>query len=119
MKRSIWWILVGLLGLAVTASSVEGAGKKTWNNPANEQKYKQALRQQQKAYQNEAKAWKNHDRELKRTEDDVRRVRNEAMKGAAKGSLAGPGGAAAGAAWGGAKGAAKSVYYRAKDKKKR
>jgi hypothetical protein len=87
--------------------NISYAGRQ-WNNPENERRYKNALRQSAQAHQNAATAWGNYDRELGRAQKDVRRVRDEAIKGAIKG---GP----AGAAWGAAKGSAKGIYQRGRD----
>lgn len=105
-QRVVLGITVLVL-LSLIASNVAYAGRK-WNNPQNEVRYKESLRQQSDAYRNEAKAWQNYDRELGRAQEDVRRVRNDAMKGAVNGG--GPG-----AAWGAASGAAKGIYERGRD----
>lgn len=81
---------------------------KVWKNPENKQRYTNALRQASEAKLNEGKAWANYANECNKAQEDVRRVRNEAIKGAVKG---GP----AGAAYGAAKGAAQGTYNRGKE----
>jgi hypothetical protein len=104
-------IVSAVLATAVMAiplyANISYAGRQ-WNNPENEKRYKNALRQSAQTHQNAATAWGNYDRELGRAQKDVRRVRDEAIKGAIKG---GPGGAA----WGAAKGSAQAIYERGKD----
>ena len=116
MKRQLTLFLATAMVLIFLPFAMTNAAeKRKWNNPENEKRYKEALKRQSEAYRNEAKAWQNYDRELGKAQEDVRRVRNDAIKGAVKGSVAGPGGAAVGAATGAAKGAAKGIYKRGKD----
>lgn len=81
---------------------------RNWNNPANEKRYHEALNRSAQAYQNESRAWQNYDRQLERAQNDVRRVRDEAISGAIRGG-------ASGAAWGAAKGAAIGIGQRGRD----
>jgi hypothetical protein len=105
MRKGLLFV-TGLVLASFLLSTPVSARK--WNNPENERRYKAALKNQSEAHRNESKAWQNYDRELGRAQDDVRRVRNDAIKGAVTG---GP----AGAAWGAAKGAGKGIAYRVND----
>lgn len=97
-------VIFGITALVMMISTNVTYAKK-WNNPENQRRYNQAQTRAAEAYRNESKAWQNYDHELARAQKDVRRVRNEAIKGAVKG---GP----AGAAWGAAKGAAIGIGER-------
>jgi|GEM_PF-3767887 len=89
---------------------------RTWNNPENAERYGQALKQEQKAYQESAKAYGNYDHELGKAQDDVKRVTQGMGKGAIRGAaVGGPVGAAGGAITGAGKGAAEGIAIRGKD----
>lgn len=106
-------------GIAVSLLLAAGAGmgnnsyaaERKWNNPESKKRYEAARQQQANALREESKAWQNYDKELAKAQRDVRRVRDDAYKGALSGG-------AAGAAWGAAKGAGKGVYERGKDQYK-
>ena len=108
MKHSL--VLTLCLIAISLVSPTAFAEKHKWNNPENEQRYKDALKRESEARKQEAKAWNNYDRELGRAQDDVRRVRNEAIKGAVTGG-------APGAVAGAGKGAAKGIADRVKNRK--
>jgi len=100
-------VILGIAALVLISSTNISYARK-WNNPENQKKYNEAQTRAAEAYRNESKAWQNYDRQLERAEKDVRRVRDEAIKGAVKGG-------APGAAWGAAKGAAIGIGERGRD----
>ena len=106
-KRTVSAVLAAAVMAIPFYANFSYAGRQ-WNNPENEKRYKNALKQSAQAHQNAAAAWDNYDRELGRAQKDVRRVRNEAIKGAI---IGGP----AGAAWGAAKGSGQGIYDRGRD----
>ena len=97
-----------LLSLFLSNLTYAQSSKKKWNNPEAQKRYQRYLKETAEAHRNEAKAWENYNREVKRAQDDVRTVRNSALKGAVRGG-------AAGAAVGTAKGAGKVIYQRGKE----
>ena len=106
-KKTVSAVLAAAVLALPFYANISYAGRQ-WNNPENEKRYQNALKQSVQAHQNAATAWGNYDRELGRAQNDVRRVRDEAIKGAIKG---GP----AGAAWGAAKGSGQGIYERGRD----
>jgi len=100
-------VIIGSSMLALILSTNVSYAKK-WNNPENEKRYHEALRRSSDAYRNESRAWQNYDRPLERAQKDVRRVLDEAIRGAVKSGVPG-------AAWGEAKGAAIGIGGRGRD----
>ena len=114
-RRSLFLAIASCLVFVALADHPALADKHKWNNPENERRYKDALMRETEARQQESQAWQNYDHQLGRAQDDVRSIRNRAMKGASGGAFAGPGGAAAGAAVGGATAAGEQIYGRTRD----
>ncbi len=83
MKQSkVLFLITSILLLTSTINSSAFARK--WNNPENERRYHDALRQESESRRRESDAWQNYDRKLKGGEDTTRCVRNSAFRGNVK-----------------------------------
>lgn len=83
MKRvkTLLFITSALLSMSLSSFPVNA---RKWNNPENERRYENALRQQAKYRKKESEAWRNYDRKLEGAENTTKCVRNSALRGNVK-----------------------------------